>query len=42
MIEIPANVTGVQDLFADLVGGAMTGGMPVESKETVSQDIMVQ
>ena len=42
MIEIPANVTGVQDLFADLVGSAMTTSMPAETKETVSQDIMVQ
>jgi hypothetical protein len=45
MIEIPANVTGVQDLFADLVGGTLTGmpaKMPVKAEQNAAQEIVVQ
>ena len=46
MIEIPANVTGVQDLFADLVGGRLVGTMPaklpVNAEQNVTQEIVVQ
>jgi len=46
MIEIPVNVTGVQDLFADLVGGTLAGTMPaklpVKAKNNVAQEIVVQ
>jgi hypothetical protein len=45
MIEIPANVTGVQDLFADLIGGTSTGAspvLPVKADQNVAQEIVVQ
>ena len=42
MIEIPANVTGVQDLFADLVGGALTTTLPAKPDQHVAQEIVVQ
>jgi hypothetical protein len=43
MIEIPANVTGVQDLFADLVGGTLTGTMlPIKAEQNAAQEIVVQ
>jgi hypothetical protein len=42
MIEVPANVTGVQDLFADLVGGALAKTSPAKPDQHVAQEIVVQ
>lgn len=42
MIEIPASVTGVQDLFSDLVGSALTATLPAGTDQHVAQEIMVQ
>jgi len=46
MIEVPANVTGVQDLFADLVGGTLATNMPakvpVKAESNVAQPVVVQ
>jgi hypothetical protein len=43
MVEIPANVTGVQDLFADLIGGIqMTREVPAKKEQVMAPQIMVQ
>ena len=42
MIEVPANVTGAQDLFADLVGGTSTKTLPAKPDQHVAQEIVVQ
>lgn len=43
MVEIPVNSTGVQDLFADLIGGIqVTEEVPAKKEQVAAPAIMVQ